>query len=87
MHLGTMDDARTPSPLPPPRTRACTHTCTRTRERTHTHNGAHTNAHTQVAVHLGMMDDARKLYIAAERYDLLNTLYQVRMDLHKIWVR
>lgn len=32
----------------------------------------------QVAVHLGMMDDARKLYVAAERYDLLNKLYQVR---------
>jgi hypothetical protein len=25
-----------------------------------------------------MMDDARKLYVAAERYDLLNKLYQVR---------
>jgi hypothetical protein len=24
-----------------------------------------------------MMDDARKLYVAAERYDLLNKLYQV----------
>jgi len=29
-----------------------------------------------VAVHLDMMDDARKLYLAAERYDLLNRLYQ-----------
>ncbi|KAF5834047.1 hypothetical protein DUNSADRAFT_9438 [Dunaliella salina] len=30
-----------------------------------------------VAVHLGMMDDARKLYAASERYDLLCRLYQV----------
>lgn len=31
----------------------------------------------KVAVHLGMMEDARKLYVAAERFDLLNKLYQV----------
>lgn len=30
----------------------------------------------QVAVHLGMMDDARKLYASSERYDLLCKLYQ-----------
>ena len=35
----------------------------------------------QVAVHLGMMDDARKLYAASERYDLLCRLYQVSVPL------
>lgn len=29
-----------------------------------------------------MMDDARKLYTAAERHDLLNRLYQVRLFLY-----
>ncbi|PNW79678.1 hypothetical protein CHLRE_08g362650v5 [Chlamydomonas reinhardtii] len=29
-----------------------------------------------VAVHLGMIEDAKKLYIACERYDLLNQLYR-----------
>ena len=29
-----------------------------------------------VAVHLGMLDDAKKLYISSERYDLLNRLYR-----------
>lgn len=29
-----------------------------------------------MAVHLGMMDDARKLYASSERYDLLCKLYQ-----------
>lgn len=34
---------------------------------------------TQVAVHLGMLDDARKLYASSERFDLLCRLYQVRL--------
>ncbi|GLC64378.1 hypothetical protein PLESTF_000154800 [Pleodorina starrii] len=29
-----------------------------------------------VAVHLGMIEDAKKLYVACERYDLLNQLYR-----------
>ncbi len=43
----------------------------------HRPHAGHVCGGAQVAVHLGMMEDARKLFVAAERYDLLNKLYQV----------